>query len=118
MDLNNIGNEVETPFDLFGFEISSGWMGLVQPILNEIKHWNETNPDKPQIKIFQIKEKFGELRFYADNCPDYIDDMISKAERESHKICERCGSATNVTTKGPGWITTLCDDCRNAPKKI
>ncbi len=49
--------------------------------------------DKPEgFKIRCIKEKFGVLRVYADNCDDRMYDMISSAEVESASTCERCGS--------------------------
>jgi len=69
----------------------------------------------------QVKEKFGGLRFYIgpviQDKADEVYDAISEAESESFKTCEYCGTKENVTTKGPGWIKTLCNDCRKERSK-
>lgn len=41
-----------------------------------------------------------------------IEDIVSKAEELSYKICEGCGKSGNRSVGG-GWITTLCDNCKN-----
>ena len=107
----------QEPYDLFGVEHNSGWMGLTLPILDEIKHYNQGKEIEDQVHILQIKEKFGSLRIYLDNAPEYIRDMVRKAEKNSYLICENCGSPINVTTKGPGWIRTLCKECRDKRNK-
>jgi len=64
----------------------------------------------PQITAFQVKEKYGGLRFYVDGASSEQYAQISFAENLSEHICERCGS-TNNTSQTKGWITTLCEDC-------
>jgi NMD protein affecting ribosome stability and mRNA decay len=87
------------------FPVGEGWRPLVEKLVDDI-----TAID-PTIEISQIKEKFGGLRFYVWGATEEIFDLIEKAEEESYKICENCGTRENVTTKG-GWILTLCDECR------
>lgn len=62
------------------------------------------------IRIDQIKEKFGGLRFYYTGGDDVIDGMTSLAESLSYKICESCGTTKGVGQTG-GWIYTVCRDC-------
>lgn len=71
------------------------------------------------IRIDQIKEKFGGLRFYYSGGDDAIHGMVSLAESLSYKICEGCGSTKDIGyTKG--WITTMCKECyeKHAKKEI
>jgi hypothetical protein len=65
------------------------------------------------VKFDQIKEKFGGLRVYFSGGDDYIEGLVSMAESFSYKICEVCGERGSPN-KG-GWISTLCDECRNKP---
>ena len=70
---------------------------------------DETEPDMV-VYITQIKEKYGTLRFYANNTTDEIDGAIGLAEFLSYKTCEFCGAIENVG-RTKGWIYTICKDC-------
>lgn len=56
----------------------------------------------------QVKEKFGELRFYASGPNERHAAMIDLACRLSSRICEQCGSMNQVQTYRLGWNKTLC----------
>lgn len=58
----------------------------------------------------QVKEKFGGLRFYANNCDDRASSLISFAELMSETTCEVCGRRGKIT--GPGWLRCLCKEHR------
>lgn len=92
---------------LSGFGIGLGWTGLLLPIIKEICKYNKEN--NGDIEISQIKEKYGTLRIYLSYTPDYISEMIEKAEEESSHICEECG-ARGETQEVSGWLKTLCDE--------
>lgn len=105
--------ELQTPFELFGIECGDGWKSLYQPIIDWIADYNEKNKDVPDfvpIQIFQIKEKFGQLRIYVSYEPEELSEMIGKAESESEKTCEHCGSKNDVGTT-IGWISHFCRNC-------
>lgn len=51
-------------------------------------------------RIYQIKEKFGGLRFYSDGNMDDIEEM-------STKTCEICGATGKI--RAGGWLKTLCE---------
>ena len=57
--------------------------------------------------IFQIKEKYGELRIY--DCPV---DIFDETMKLSWNTCEHCGNKDNLGTT-QGWITRLCRTCAN-----
>jgi len=94
----------------WGFCCGDGWEKIIYNLSKKITELD------PNVEAVQVKEKFGGLRFYIgpviQDKADEVYDAISEAESESFKTCEYCGTKENVTTKGPGWIKTLCNDCR------
>jgi len=113
----------------WGFEHGDGWYQIINNLCDNIQHyidwshkshawdikWNEEHADEPrpvreivpQVVVDQVKEKFGTLRFYYQGGDDKIDGMVRMAESMSAVMCEQCGAP--ATTRGPGWIRTLCD---------
>ena len=87
------------------FPVGGGWRSLVEKLVDDIIAID------PEVSVMQVKEKFGGLRFYVGGASDKVYALIDNAEEESFKICERCGTRDNVSTKG-GWLSTLCDKCR------
>ena len=69
------------------------------------------------IRIDQIKEKFGGLRFYYSGGDDEISGMVRMAESLSYKICEYCGTTINVG-RTQGWICVVCKDCYDKNERI
>jgi hypothetical protein len=66
--------------------------------------------DKEAAKVpvaFQVKEKFGGLRFYVNGATDKHWNYISFAESMSYRTCEECGAPGKLYTDG--WHRTLCD---------
>ncbi|MBD3406180.1 MAG: hypothetical protein GF411_08700 [Candidatus Lokiarchaeota archaeon] len=64
-----------------------------------------------------IKGRLASLTGLVDVDPieeEKIDDIISRAEEESSKVCEICGTRDDVTNETPAgsWIKTLCGNCR------
>ena len=62
-----------------------------------------------EFRIAQIKEKFGELRFYTNWVTDEIEAIINKYTELSRKTCINCGKPATVITTG--WISPFCNDC-------
>jgi len=85
--------------------VGDGWRPLVQQTIDRLR------AVMPDIKIVQVKEKFGGLRIYTDIYTPAIQQIIIEAEAEATKVCEYCGSRCDVDTRGGGWIKTLCADC-------
>lgn len=98
-------------FDLFGAECGEGWKCLYEPIIEWIKNYNINKAKEQQIEIHQIKEKFGGLRFYCNFYTDELKEMIRKAEQESFRTCEFCGTKENVGHTISGWYKTYCEKC-------
>ena len=93
-------------------ECSEGWLQLIHDLIKELikAGWNK--------EICQIKEKFGELRFYPNECSGKQWDIIDKYMLLSSKTCENCSSTEGAETRwNSGWARTLCTKCYS-PKPI
>ncbi len=89
-----------------------GWFHLIDHLCTDIQEHNDSHPDLPQVQAFQIKQKFGGLRFYACGGDQYIWDSITAAEGRSTSICEICGDRGDINyTKG--WVKCLCKEHQN-----
>jgi hypothetical protein len=65
----------------------------------------------PGYEVHQIKEKFGELRFYyagGTGNDARIGVLIAQAERPAAQTCELCGAPGRA--RATGWIRTVCDE--------
>lgn len=61
-------------------------------------------------RIIQIKEKFGELRWYSCGSPRGCEyPVIEKYEELSGRTCISCGSPAKYITRG--WISPYCESC-------
>ncbi|AWI26786.1 hypothetical protein HYN49_13260 [Flavobacterium pallidum] len=83
-------------------EMGKGWNELVLQLMRELDQagWNR--------EVSSIKEKFGELRFYAST--DH-EDILDKYTAKSKTICEICGRPGKFFTAN-SWDYTRCDEHR------
>ncbi len=94
-----------------GSAVGKGWLPLVEELNRKI-----TAID-PDYKIYQIKEKFGGLRYYiqlsdqlSEQQYDSAYELIRTTEDQSFTICEDCGNPGKRMTQR-GWMFTLCNNC-------
>lgn len=80
-------------------ECDPGWDKIIDPLIELCK--------KRKVKILQIKEKFGRLRFYVNFSTETIDQLIEEAENESARTCELCGEPGELRSYN-GWLKTVC----------
>ena len=86
------------------------WMAFGEMLCNEIKaeliKWKFLD----EYQIVQIKEKYGELRWYDNGVPNgcKVWDIISKYSVLSENICIVCGKP-DVPAMTYGWICPLCE---------
>src|SRR3990167_3133713 len=107
------------PLEYGGVEGGTGWKVLYEPLIELC--------NLKGIKVLQVKEKFGGMRFYTYG--EGLNDLIRAAESASYHTCEVCvesgvsGWATEgkpiykVTTcpsRTSSWTRSLCDPCREA----
>ena len=101
-----------------GFSLPPGWGPIVwrlcqnlERIHREENHSSTQEEEVPSLKVAQVKEKFGGLRFYVDGASEAQDKAINFTEAMSYCVCDQCGTTHDVTSEG-GWITTFCQPCR------
>lgn len=97
-----------------GFDVGQGWYGIIVRLDQAIAKI------QPDYAVLQVKEKFGGLRYYCTrDGDDKVAALIRAAEEEASSTCESCGHVgDDVTTEGPGWITTRCPSCRSKPTQL
>lgn len=102
-----MANEVKTPYELFGVECAEGWRDLYMPL---IQRCNDLGA-----QVVQVKEKFGELRFYyclppgvSKEAGEELLNAVCAAEVASRSTCELCGQP-GKTRNNRSWLRTLCD---------
>jgi hypothetical protein len=99
------GHNTEMPLIINSnfFQCNEGWYPLLKELIDTLitAGWNK--------ETCQVKEKFGGLRFYINNCSDTMYDIIHEAEDKSYTICEITGKP-GVLRTDIGWYLTLCDE--------
>ena len=106
-------DEIPKDFDYSYTELDSmpdGWrkafgLQMCEELKQELIRINKID----EFRIVQIKEKFGELRFYTNWVTDEIEAIINKYTELSRKTCINCGKPATVITTG--WISPFCNDC-------
>ena len=105
-----------------------GWLpildilcGSIQSYIDHTVRYTKDGPVRPaQVTCSQMKEKFGELRFYTDGNDSNVDGMIDMAEYMCDNTCEACGTHENLGYT-QGWISVRCENCKGTetwkPKK-
>jgi len=98
-------------------ECDDGWYDLIHNLCQDIQNYCNTNDiNTNKLRLLQVKEKFGLLRFYIHILDenndavylDDIDDIVTKYEVLSGHTCEVCGE-TGSMQACHGWLKTLCE---------
>ena len=101
--------------DHFLEEVPKGWYDLV---VDTHKRIIAIDPD---YRIRQIKQKFGNLRYYYEASRSTavieIDRIIRTAEIVSSVICQDCGNVSGKMRTIKSWYQTLCDTCNDKRSK-
>jgi hypothetical protein len=97
--------DMRTTAMCWGFACGDGWEPIIRKLSEQLT-WLAVAQATP-VRVFQVKEKFGTLRFYVDGGTDAMQACISYAEAASARTCEVCGKYG--TLRKGGWLQTLCD---------
>jgi hypothetical protein len=114
------------PYDNSGCECGDGWYNLLREMCLKITKAYADSSKPVDIRITQIKQKFGTLRVYYHINDEAMEEVVSKLVREyvdkSEHICELCGTEGKMRTT-EAMLSVLCDKClskvkaRNEPPK-
>ena len=88
-------------------ECDRGWYPILAQLEKDLRALD------PHFTVFQIKEKFGGLRFYYESKTQQglADALVSAAEAAAWVTCEACGAAGSLCIKEGYWLKTLCGGC-------
>lgn len=93
-------------------QVGPDWAGLID------KAYDTLDALGVEYVVHEVKEKFGELRFYfyfGENAElpgvrlTAAYAAIDALERESGTVCEECGAPGEA--RPGGWVKTLCTRC-------
>ncbi len=81
------------PLGLYGVECGPGWKAILELLSEKLERMIEAIPESERRHSYasQVKEKFGELRFYMACATDEMRDAIADAMKECLVTCETCG---------------------------
>ena len=87
--------------DLFHYMpcLVPAWEPLIDEIIELVEEWNDNCDKGHQLRIFQMKEKFGSFVVYLEpvngdgviNVPDSIRNAVNNIANEGIKLCRICG---------------------------
>lgn len=96
-----------------------GWFkAFGHEMLEEIRDDCIKNDFLYDMRIVEIKEKYGGLRFYIGSIPmdSKLFEIINKYEEMSYEYCMLCGRPAETSNEGY-WVETLCPDCKQRMKE-
>jgi hypothetical protein len=92
----------------FGFECEDGWFDIIYNLSKELTEYGKKKGAVAE--AFQVKEKFGTLRFYLNGNADETEhSIINKYEKLSGTTCELCGEPGKHIIADSGWHMTRCE---------
>ena len=97
----------------WGFCCGDGWFALIDALCERLQFETDHN-HAPQIVATQVKEKFGDLRFYVSRAPGATSErqsaMIDFAREFSTRLCEECGNAgLRLQAQGGDYVTRCAE---------
>lgn len=109
-----------------GCAVITPWEPYVRRMLDKLETLRSSGAD---VKVIQIKEKFGSLRVYSrvynqelEGIDAKVDEIVQEAVTASANICSVCGSTAEVQlslrTPDSGWLLRLCKEHRSAEENL
>ena len=89
-----------------GFSCEDGWFNLINRLCAKLQAAVDAG-EIPQPVADQVKQKFGELRFYAWPKVPLTDSLIDAAREQSAVTCEICGEPGVL--RWQNGVQTICE---------
>jgi hypothetical protein len=90
-------------------ECHNGWFALVWRLSGQLEELISQGPEAEQATYFavQVKEKWGQLRFYLSASTEAMFQATEAALEESGYLCEVCGAPGTIVHQS-GWVMARC----------
>jgi hypothetical protein len=90
-------------------ECHDGWFALLWRLSGQLEGFISQMPEPEQVAYFavQVKEKWGQLRFYLSTSTEAMLQATEAALEESGRLCEICGAPGTLMHQG-GCVMTRC----------
>lgn len=90
-------------------ECHNGWFELVWRLSGQLEELIAQAPEAEQATYFavQVKEKWGQLRFYLSASTEAMLQATEVALEESGQLCEVCGAPGTILHQG-SWVIARC----------
>ena len=87
-----------------------GWFFLVWDLCASLEAIarQQVSDGYPPMRIVQVKEKFGGLRYYLQGATEEARAMTRAASVQAETICEACGRSANYCRSRNGWWKAFC----------
>jgi hypothetical protein len=93
----------------WGFRCHDGWFDIITELTEEIARIVGGPERTPDLRVVDVKEKFGGLRYYVRHVPDKhalaIAEAKQRAEERSFETCEVCGRPGRLVQSDGYWHT-------------
>ena len=93
----------------FGFDCGDGWFKIIQNLSKKLNVY--AIKKKISIQATQVKEKYGDLRYYLNYEDNVISGYVRHASKLSETTCELCGKPG--TLLGGKWFKVRCEECKD-----
>jgi hypothetical protein len=90
----------------YGFCCGDGWFEIIYNLSQQIQNYMQEHPEVAVIAV-QVKQKFGELRFYMNRSIPELDALIREATAQSLQTCDLTGQPGVLCQRGY-FYQTLC----------
>jgi len=87
-----------------------GWaIAFGDEILEDLREALDRSGLLLQYRVLEIKDKFGELRWYDNGATDEVSGILTDYSRRSGRICVKCGKLAVLALNE--LCTPFCDAC-------
>lgn len=114
LKLRNVYTDEESENNFYTWldDIPRGWriafgLHMCEELKQALLHGNEKTYE--DYRIHQVKEKYGQLRWYTSFDTDETSAIVDKYSVLSETTCITCGEPAEYSTKG--WVSPYCKKC-------
>lgn len=110
-----LGMPTATALARWGIECQAGWRGLIEQLLHHLETAITEQPPERRhdLRIVQLKEKFGRLAVYlAGEESPAMKAAIKEVAEQSARTCEICGEPGRLAER-QGWWAVRCSTHEN-----